>query len=433
MKKQLLFAFMLSAMLSLTGWSQTTIFEQDFSSGFGDFTNYSVTGDQTWEIAEQYGNEAPCAKMTGYDSGTSYENEDWLFTPAFSLVDVENPVFSFDNATKYDGNALELYISTDFTGGDPNEATWESLSFTASTGNYTWTPSGDIDLSAFSGSNVYIAFKYTSTSEASATWEIDNVKLMGGSTPPPSGSTIFEQDFADGFGDWTKVSVLGDAQEWAIDDVHGVDGTPCAKMSGWDGGASNENEDWLISPSYNSDDYSGEVLSFQNATKYDGNAMELYVSTDYNGGNPNDATWESLSFTASTGNWEWTPSGNIDLSAYTGENVHIAFKYTSTSEQSAAWEVDNIQLLGEPNAVSEKAWEAWNVYPNPSQGVFNIRNATGENIHISVFNILGSKVYDAVSSSALSRIELKSVPGTYFIQIKNETSAIVYSQKLIVR
>ncbi len=429
MKKHLLFVFMLSVMFSLNGWSQTIVFEQDFSSGFGDFTNFSVSGDQTWEIEEEYGNNAPCAKMSGYN-GAPNENEDWLFTPAFNLTNVENPVFSFDNATKYDGNAIELYISSDYNGGDPNSATWESLNFTASPGNFTWTFSGDIDLSSYSGTNVYIGFKYTSTSEASSTWEIDNVKLAAGSNPPPGGDAIFELDFTNGFGDWTTVSVTGD-QEWSIVSY----GNPgdCAKMSGWDGSASNENEDWLISPAYNADNYSGEVLIFDNSTKYDGNPLELYISTDYTSGNPNDATWESLSFTASPGNFTWTSSGDIDLSAYTGENVHIAFKYTSTAEQSATWQVDNIQLLGDPNAITEQSTEAFSVYPNPSKGVFNIRNTSGEEIHISVYNILGSKVYDAVSSSALSRVELDVLPGTYFIQLKNESATVIHSQRLIVR
>ena len=39
--------------------------------------------------------------------------------------------------------------------------------------------SGNIDLSSYTGGNVYIAFKYVSTSSGSATYEIDNVLVVG--------------------------------------------------------------------------------------------------------------------------------------------------------------------------------------------------------------------------------------------------------------
>ena len=46
------------------------------------------------------------------------------------------------------------------------------------TSNYVWTNSGNIDISSFTGTNVRLAFKYTSTSSASTTWEIDNIKIL---------------------------------------------------------------------------------------------------------------------------------------------------------------------------------------------------------------------------------------------------------------
>lgn len=38
--------------------------------------------------------------------------------------------------------------------------------------------SGAIDFTAYAGKNVNVAFKYTSTTSAAATWEIDNVKVI---------------------------------------------------------------------------------------------------------------------------------------------------------------------------------------------------------------------------------------------------------------
>lgn len=155
------------------------IFQETFDSNFGSWIKYSVTGAQVWTLSTQYGNAAPCAAMSGFSGGNNV-NEDWLISPNIDLTNVSNGVLSFDTASRYSGNLLEAKISTNYSGsGNPNAATWTDLSATldTDTGSFVWTNSGAINLSAFSGSNVRIAFKYTSTSSASRTWEVDNVKV----------------------------------------------------------------------------------------------------------------------------------------------------------------------------------------------------------------------------------------------------------------
>jgi hypothetical protein len=427
MMKKLLYTFIVAAFFSAAAMAQTTILSQDFENGFGEWTTVSVIGDQVWELDSIHGNPGTCAKMSGYAAG-AYDNEDWLISPAINLNNYDDEVFTFETAMNYTGPDLELFYSTDYA-GDPTTATWESLSFTASTGGWEWTPSGNIDLSTINGENVYIAFKFTSTTSGSATWEVDNLLLVSGNTPPPSGDVIFENDFENGFLDWTSVSVIGD-QVWELDSQHGNPGT-CAKMSGYDGGAY-DNEDWLISPAFNADDYENEVFTFETAMNYTGPDLELFYSTDY-AGDPTTATWESLSFTASTGGWEWTPSGNIDLSTINGENVYIAFKFTSTTNGSATWEVDNIKLEGSTAGIKDQNRIHFSIYPNPNNGSFSIQNETNDETEILIYNILGSKIYAGNTNTKLSNINLDLTPGTYFIQLKNMKSNLVTSQKFIVR
>lgn len=151
------------------------------NDGFSDLSNWnavSVTGAQVWSIA-QYGNPKPCATMSGY-SGGNFANEDWLITKnAIDLNGFTTISLSFETASKYSGNALECYISTNYTGtGLPSTATWTLLPATYDQSNaFTFTPSGSIDLSAYKGQKVYIAYKYTSTTSAASTWELDNVKI----------------------------------------------------------------------------------------------------------------------------------------------------------------------------------------------------------------------------------------------------------------
>jgi hypothetical protein len=39
-------------------------------------------------------------------------------------------------------------------------------------------------------------------------------------------------------------------------------------------------------------------------------------------------------------------SGSIDLANFTGDECYIGFKYTSTETEAAAWEIDDITLMG---------------------------------------------------------------------------------------
>lgn len=160
--------------------SAEVIMNEDFSN-LSQWNAVSVTGDQVWTIATSYGNPKPCVMMTGYVAPNNYENEDWLITKALDLSGFASVNCTFESAENYAGNPLDCLISTDYSGtGDPNAATWTPLSFTRDEASgFVWTPSGVIDLSAYAGSTVYIAFKVTSTTSASKTWEIDNFRVMG--------------------------------------------------------------------------------------------------------------------------------------------------------------------------------------------------------------------------------------------------------------
>lgn len=150
-------------------------------SALAPFTQYSVVGSQVW-TASTYGG-VNFAQMSGYQSGY-FANEDWLISPALNLDLYTNEKFKFDNAMKYgsagDGT-LKAYYSVDYLGtGDPNQATWtEFTGVNYSTGNFTWAQSGEIDMSAINGTNVYIAFKYVCGTSGVPTWEVTNVSLQG--------------------------------------------------------------------------------------------------------------------------------------------------------------------------------------------------------------------------------------------------------------
>jgi len=166
------------------------------------------------------------------------------------------------------------------------------------------------------------------------------------------------QEFDPDFDDMYTRSVVG-AQVWEI----ATYGNPpnSAKMSGYSSGQQ-ENEDWLITPSFDLTVTSGDLnFSFDEAVNYEDSVSfyeKVMISTDYPGlGDPTLYTWTELIMPSRAAgmSWDFFPTGDLDITSYNiYSNVHIAFKYISTTYAAATWEVDNISIIeGTPPLVAD--------------------------------------------------------------------------------
>ena len=161
----------------------TVINEEGFNSGLGDWTPYSVIGEQVWNWSDAFGNPPGCAIMNGY-SGAPVPNEDWLISPALDLNGYYDITFGFDHARNYGSNeGLLIMVSTDYDGSsDPNTGTWNDItsSYTfPDPGSWTFFNAGIADISAYESGSTYLAFLYNSTSSEACTWEVDNAMVLG--------------------------------------------------------------------------------------------------------------------------------------------------------------------------------------------------------------------------------------------------------------
>ncbi|WP_435523615.1 DUF5689 domain-containing protein [Chryseobacterium indoltheticum] len=157
------------------------LYKDDFAAGgFGsDWTTVNVAGTQVWNTSNQGNGTNYYAVMSAPLNNPA--NEDWLISKTVSLVGKTKAAVSFTTDVRYAGNALQVYATENYT-GNPATTTWVALPAALDTNNTAfgdWVSSGNVDLSAFLGKNVRIAFKYTSTSSAAATWEIDDFKIKG--------------------------------------------------------------------------------------------------------------------------------------------------------------------------------------------------------------------------------------------------------------
>ena len=161
--------------------SMVTIFNQDWEDEMNGWTFVTVEGSKPWTIGQYQGNHY--AYANGYNDGV---NEQWCISPAFNINDYQNVILTFRNAKNYTGPDLELKYSTDYDGVDPTSASWWTFDFNMSPGSYTWVESGDIPISIYPAysTNCYIAFKYTSTENEAAAWEVDDIMLVGATSIP---------------------------------------------------------------------------------------------------------------------------------------------------------------------------------------------------------------------------------------------------------
>ena len=161
--------------------------------------------------------------------------------------------------------------------------------------------------------------------------------------PIDSSDAILSVPFTAGLGGFTTFNVSGE-QTWTTDATYG------AKMSGFANSASHANEDWLISPALDLSGKQNVVIDFEHAiNKGDVNNLTtnhtMWMSTDYNEGDPTAANWTQVEIVTYPDGKSWTyvNSGNIAVPAeFLTANVRFAFKYLCSDSESATWEIRNL-------------------------------------------------------------------------------------------
>lgn len=162
----------------------STYYSEPFiGHGQGDFVIQNIALDglnYVWLYSALYG-----MKASAYASNTNHATEAWLISPAIRLKKAIRPALIFDQTQKYAADfATEctVWVSTDYA-GDVTTCNWTQLPWLLKEdgtpnvpdgGSWTFISSGEMPLTDYIDQTIYIAFKYTSSASASATWEIQN-------------------------------------------------------------------------------------------------------------------------------------------------------------------------------------------------------------------------------------------------------------------
>ena len=260
------------------------------------------------------------------------------------------------------------------------------------------------------------------------------------STDTTTLSIISSQDFGNGLDTWIAYSVAGD-QVWTLDSLHGVGGSKCMKMTGYLGGASFDNEDWLISSPINLSNFINTSLSFQTAMNYGADTTTWFsalVSTDYTGsGDPNNSTWTPLTAILSPGGWAWTSSGAIDISSLSGHTFYLAFKYVCNTVNARTWEVDDVVVFGKQqnSGINDPGLQAdaINIYPNPVKDNFTISLPEKGLSTLTLLNATGKQILHLQNLRGLTTVNTSDLPkGLYLITVQNNTFTNSITKKIVV-
>ncbi|MBR1929436.1 MAG: choice-of-anchor J domain-containing protein [Paludibacteraceae bacterium] len=168
----------LSLALANVLWAVKCVsFEEVLLNESLDCEAVSVDGLQTWSWDYYYG-----AKISGYSSGMQSANEDWLITPDFDLRGSQTVSLVFNHAINFAGDMEKeqtLWVSTDYD-GDVSTATWSQLEIPTYPSGSSWAFVDNVKVSVpeeFFERHTVFAFRYISTDETAATWEIKNLRV----------------------------------------------------------------------------------------------------------------------------------------------------------------------------------------------------------------------------------------------------------------
>ena len=172
------------------GENEGAYINETFATSLGAFTTQQTVDDYAW-FYEEY-NGKGYAKASGYANNASQEAESWLISPAIDFTEETAANISFDYViNKGDASAAaanhKLMITSNYT-GDFATTEWTEVNFGAvNNGNWTFHNTDKIALpeTMMGKAAVVIAFKYTSTTANSSTWEVMNVVVSSGTGKTP--------------------------------------------------------------------------------------------------------------------------------------------------------------------------------------------------------------------------------------------------------
>lgn len=156
----------------------TGIFSESFASGQGNFTIETVSMAEGLSYVWKYDETNKYMKASAF-VGSAKASDSYLISPVIDLAGATAPVLTFEQIINKFPSVDIAKQQISVCAREEGASAWTKLEMSefGSNDGWKWIGSGDISLSAFAGKKIQIAFHYTSTDEASGTWEVKNIAV----------------------------------------------------------------------------------------------------------------------------------------------------------------------------------------------------------------------------------------------------------------
>ncbi|MEL7339207.1 MAG: choice-of-anchor J domain-containing protein, partial [Bacteroidota bacterium] len=371
---------------------------------------------------------------------TALNPDNYLISPQIT-PDAGNSFLSYFVAAQdpnFPAEFYEVYVST--TGNSAGDFTTSLFSETLSTSQWQ---ERNIDLSAYVGQNIYLAFRHYNVSDQFV-MKIDAIRLPPQTTPNSALAPLDLTFIGAGVncpGDETgllQVTLTGGGSSYAylfpgVDTV--VSSTPAASVGGTlaEGdytvnvidNCGNDLVDTATVAAVNPSDDASFVYPWTTLCKLDSTNIGPQI-TGLAGG----------TFSGTTGLiFESTTTGKIDVLATPVGTYGVVYTTNGTCPNSDTV-IIAIDGMCSTTAIEDFAAASLKLFPNPTEGQFSLHNTgTSRNAEIEVLNLQGQTIYcteSYLSSNQQLEIDLGDVPaGIYMVKIKSANRVAV--DRLIVR
>ena len=186
------------------------------------------------------------------------------------------------------------------------------------------------------------------------TWMIRAILSNSGSPTDPCTITSFPwiESFENGASCWTTIDGDGDGNNWGIASGNGYSGTHFA-TSQFNYNSSNPNYcyNFLISPSITLPTNGTPILSFHahSGSAESPGTLSVFLTTG-EGTSPSDFNVDIMSFVPiTTTNYQ---QYIVNLSAYNGQTIKLAFLHAETNSVSNSISIDNVSIITNPSSYS---------------------------------------------------------------------------------
>jgi hypothetical protein len=165
----------------------------------------------------------------------------------------------------------------------------------------------------------------------------------------------------------------------------------------------------------------------------------------------NGTIWTVLPGTTLACGTGWTQANlnNIHLPNACNNQTNVYLKWLMTSDSAASGDtvlstgaarIDEIYVTGRYNPIlgisDNKSGDllSFTVFPNPSNGLFNICLNKSANIDFSIYHITGQQAYSGKFNGLQTNINISSLSkGIYYIALKERETGYITNQKIIIQ